>query len=88
MSTAVCNDGLFTALATHSIILLSREVTSHKALGLNFDNGALVVVVCAAIRRVVGPCLLVVGSLLSDQSVLALFDLEALSQRRCANPTP
>ena len=48
---------LFTALATH--VALSR-----KDLGLNFDKDELVVVVCAAIRRVVGPFQLFIDSLL------------------------
>ena len=57
---------LFTALATH--VALSRS-----DLGLNFDKDELLV--CAAIRRVVGP-FQVMGSLLSNRHVLAQFDLE------------
>ena len=61
VSTAVWNGGLFTALAAHVIHVLHREVASRRASGLNFDKDELVVVVCAAIRRVVGP-FQVVGS--------------------------
>jgi hypothetical protein len=31
VSAAVWNDGLFTALATHAILLLNMEVANHKA---------------------------------------------------------
>ena len=72
---AVWNDGLFAALTTHAIRLLRAEVLSRKGLGVNFDKDELVVVVCAAIRRVVGP-FQVMDSLLSNRHVLAHFDLE------------
>ena len=39
--------GLFAALATHVLLLLQLEPANRKALGLDFDKGELVVVVCA-----------------------------------------
>ena len=42
---------------------------------IGFAEDELVVVVCAAIRRVVGPLQVVVDALLSDADVLAQFDL-------------
>ena len=77
VSTAVWNDWLFAALAAHVILLLQREVISRRGCGLDFDKDELVVVVCAAIRRVVGP-FQVMDSLLSNRHVLAQFDLEGI----------
>ena len=82
VSTAVWNDGLRTALATHAILWFCAKVFSRKGLGLNFDKDELVVVVCAAIRRVVGP-FQVVDSLLSNRHALAQSDLEVSTQRMC-----
>ncbi|MFM7984177.1 MAG: hypothetical protein ACKPKO_33125, partial [Candidatus Fonsibacter sp.] len=62
------------------MLLLNREVASRKALGLNFNRDELVVVVCAAIRHIVGPCRLVMDTVLSDGNVLRQFELEALHQ--------
>ena len=67
-----------TALAAHVMLLLNREAASRKASGLNFNRDELVVVVCAAIRHVVGPFRLVMDSVLSDGNVLRQFGLEAL----------
>ncbi len=69
---------LFTTLATHVMLLLNREAASRKASGLNNSKDELVVVVCAAIRHVVGPFRLVMDSVLSDGNVLRQFGLEAL----------
>ena len=64
--TAVLNDGRRTALAAHVLLLLQTEAASRRASGLDYDRDELVVVVCAAIRRVVGLFMIVMNSLLSD----------------------
>jgi hypothetical protein len=78
VSTAVWHDGLFTALAAHVILVLRAEVFSRRGLGLNCAKDKLVVVVCAASRRVIGPSQLLMDSLLPSRHVLAQFDLEGI----------
>ncbi|MFM7980884.1 MAG: hypothetical protein ACKPKO_16355, partial [Candidatus Fonsibacter sp.] len=69
-------------LATHDMLLLNRDPANRKASGLNFSKDELVVVVCAAIRHVVGPLRLVMDSVLSDgNDVLKQLGLEALHPR-------
>ncbi|MFM7989996.1 MAG: hypothetical protein ACKPKO_62845, partial [Candidatus Fonsibacter sp.] len=75
---AVWNDGSFTTLTVHVTLLFNREAASRKALGLSLNRDVLVVVVCTAIRHVVGPLRLVMGSVLPDGNVLRQFGLEAL----------
>ena len=87
MSTAVWNAGLFAALATRPILLLQKEVINRKGSGLDFGKDEFVVVVCAAIRRVVGP-FQVMDSLLSNRHVLAQFDLEGIHPENAQSRLP
>ncbi|MFM7989013.1 MAG: hypothetical protein ACKPKO_57840, partial [Candidatus Fonsibacter sp.] len=60
-----------TALATHIIILLGKESAIRKESGLNFEKkDKLVVVVCDAIRRAIGPFQLVMDAILSNNDDL------------------
>ncbi|MFM7979498.1 MAG: hypothetical protein ACKPKO_09305, partial [Candidatus Fonsibacter sp.] len=74
----VWNDGLFSALAAHIIILLSKEAAIRRESGLNFGKDGLFVLVCAAIRRVIGPFQLVMDSILSNNDVLEQFELDGI----------
>ncbi|MFM7988452.1 MAG: hypothetical protein ACKPKO_54980, partial [Candidatus Fonsibacter sp.] len=58
--------------------MFHREAARRRESGLNFDKGELVVVVCAAIRLAIGPCKLVMDSLLSNSNVLRQFDLDGI----------
>ena len=76
LSAAVWNDGLSVALAATVLLLLQKEVIYRRDASLSFTDGELVVLVCSAIRRVVGPFQLVLDSLLSDADVLAKLGLQ------------
>ena len=78
VSAAVWNDGMFTPLETHVMLLLNQEAASRKASGIKFNKDELVVVVCAAIRHVVGAFGLIMDSVLSERNVLGQFGLGAL----------
>lgn len=81
LSAAVWNDGLFTVLAASILLQLQDEVISRRAEQKGFGADELVVVVCAAIRRVVGPFQLVMNALLESDEVRARFDLGDLQPR-------
>ena len=76
LSAATWNDGLFSLLAACVLTLLQQEAHKRRALNIGFAEDELVVVVCAAIRRVVGPFQVVLNALLNDANVRAQFDLE------------
>ena len=53
LSAATWHDGLFSTVAACALAILHKEARRRKEFG--FAEDELVVVVCAAIRRVVGP---------------------------------
>ncbi|MFM7982582.1 MAG: hypothetical protein ACKPKO_24995, partial [Candidatus Fonsibacter sp.] len=61
--------------------MLSKEAAMCRESGLNFDTDELVVVVCAAIRRVIGPFQLVMDLLLSGNNLLSM----ASARRMCTS---
>ena len=77
-AAAVWNDGLFAILAASILTVLQEEAKQRREANRGFEEDELVVVVCAAIRRVVGPFQLLMDALLTDRDVLARFDLEGL----------
>ena len=70
------HDGLFTLLAACVLTLLQQEARKRKVSKIGVAVDELVVVVCAAIRRVVGPFKVVLDALLSDATVRTQLDLE------------
>jgi hypothetical protein len=79
MSALVWHDGLSACLAACVLLLLQREVMARKRmLSAPFADGEMVVAVCSAIRRVVGPFQLVMNAVLSDPAVLNQFDLDGI----------
>ncbi|MFM7988389.1 MAG: hypothetical protein ACKPKO_54665, partial [Candidatus Fonsibacter sp.] len=58
--------------------MLRNEAAIRKESGLNFDNDELVVVVCAAIRRVIGPFQIAMDSLLSNNDVLSKSEFDRI----------
>ena len=77
-SAAVWHDGLFSLLAACVLTLLQQEAHRRRVSHIDFVEDELVVVVCAAIRRVVGPLQVVLDALLSDAAVRAQFGLESV----------
>ena len=65
-----------------SILLVLRDEVAARNTGsgkdVAFEDGEIVVAVCGAIRRVVGPFQLVMDALLSDPDVLKEFHLEGI----------
>ena len=76
LSAVAWHDGLFTLLAACVLTLLQQEARKRRVSKIGFAVNELVVVVCAAIRRVVGPFQVVLDALLSDAAVRAQLDLE------------
>ena len=70
-SAAVWHDGLFSPLAACVLTLLQHEAHRRRVSCVDFVEDELVVVVCAAIRRVVDPLQVVLDALLSDAAVRA-----------------
>jgi hypothetical protein len=66
LPAVVWNDGLSACLAASILLALRAEVADRAAKDIGFEDGEMVVAVCCAIRRVVGPFQLVVDKLLSD----------------------
>jgi len=77
LSAAVWHDGLSTCLAALVLNLLRREVASRGPAPV-FHVGEMVVAVCSAIRRVVGPFQLVMDKLLANPEVLQAFELTGI----------
>ena len=65
-------------LAASILLVLRGEVAARQGKDVAFEDGEIVVAVCGAIRRVVGPFQLVMDALLSDPAVLADFNLEGI----------
>ena len=63
-------------MAACVLTLLQQEAQARRATNSGFVEDELVVVVCAAIRRVVGPFQVVLNALLNDADARAQFDLE------------
>ena len=63
LSAATWHDGLFSMVAACALALLQQEAQRRSTLRIGFAEDELVVVVCAAIRRVVGPLQVVCGRL-------------------------
>ena len=74
-AAVVWNDGLFAILAASILMVLQEEAKQRREANRGFGEDELVVVVCAAIRRVVGPFQLLMDALLTDGDVLARFRL-------------
>ena len=72
------HDGLFTLLAACVLTLLQQEARKRRVSKIGFAVDELVVVVCAATRRVVGPFQVVLDALLSDAIVRAQLDLSLI----------
>ena len=75
LSAATWNDGIFSLLAACVLTLLQKEAQRRRELDIGFAEDELVVVVCAAIRRVVGPLQVVLGALLREAGVAAQLEL-------------
>ena len=80
LTAAIWNDGLSSQLAACVLTLLQQEAQARRATNTGFVEDELVVVVCAAIRRVVGPFQVVLNALLNDADMRAQFDLEDVHQ--------
>ena len=76
LNTVVWHDAPFTFLALYVLQLLSAEAHERRRKQRAFAKDELVIVVCSAIRRVVGAFQVVLGALFQDATVLARYDLE------------
>ena len=63
--------------------MLRDEVAARWRNGVAFEDGEMVVAVCCAIRRVVGPFQLVMDALLSDPDVVEEFCCRASALNMC-----
>ena len=68
LSAATWHDCLFSMVAACALALLQKEARRRREL-VGFAEDELVVVVCAAIRRVVGPLQVVLDALLCEPDV-------------------
>ena len=74
----MCIRDSFSRLAACVLTLLQQEARRRRVSRIDFVEDELVVVVCAAIRRGVGPLQVVLDALLSDAAVRAQFGLESV----------
>ena len=88
LSAATRHDGLFSAVAACALALLQKEARRRSTSRIGFAENELVVVVCAAIRRVVGPLQVVLGALLREDDVAKQLAMAGRAPRSPPSPSP
>ena len=75
-------------VAARALALLQNEARRRSTLRIGFAEDELVVVVCAAIRRVVGPLQVVLDALLREDDVAKHFRAGGRAPRSPPSPPP
>ena len=88
LSAATWHDGLFSMVAACTLALLQKEARRRSTLRIGFAQDELVAVVCATIRRVVGPLQVVLDALLREADVAEKARAGGRAPRSPPSPPP